>query len=87
MTLAIEDAAPPAAAVADGALSETGTLSPGATILVMRAHFELLAVASPAAPSTVRFGAVAADDLQGVSLRARVESGVLLLDYPQSVCP
>jgi hypothetical protein len=87
MTLAIEDAAPPAAAVADGALSETGTLSPGATILVMRAHFELLAVASPAAPSTVRFGAVAADDLQGVSLRARVESGVLLLDYPQSICP
>ncbi|MEZ4267300.1 MAG: hypothetical protein R3F39_13050 [Myxococcota bacterium] len=87
MTLAITDSTPPADPIADGALGSGGSLDPSATVLVMRAHFELLTASPLATPSSVHLTDLLASDLDGVPFAARLESGVLLLDYPQSVCP
>lgn len=87
MTLAIADAAAPADPIVDGALGAGGSLDPGATVLVMRAHFELLSALAPSAPSPVHLTEVLAADLDAIPFATRLESGVVVLDYPQSVCP
>ncbi|MCB9730724.1 MAG: hypothetical protein H6746_19795 [Deltaproteobacteria bacterium] len=87
MSLAIDDAEAPADPIADGALDAGGGLMPGANILVMRAHFELLQAIAPSEPTPVHLEAISASGLDGVPLVPHLESGVILLDYPQSVCP